>query len=360
MDNNIITRFAEIYESLIFKHAGILRYPEKMKNDIINIVEESFQQYLNTGKKKYYESIPINLEGMPRQYSKLLNSYYKYGVTKNTIEIYLSFYDVDDKVYELGGSWSPHGFIISLYVGVQNLANGEKSYDKKDVINNIEHELSHSIQTFIELSMKTNIKAKPGYPSEWVPTKQNEETTKEYRNYGADYMVSGVEFFPLLRSNISEFLKYPRNKYDFLLFVYGSPFFIQLKLNKPKMYERAVKEAWKIVAEQLDNNPENENKSKNTFKMWKFISENKINIINQIDKLINKERPVEIDSLPSLLKETIKILLKNLQMQNYDKRSFNGEPIFRFCFEDIKKDNSILIQLVTASGKHTIFTLVRP
>lgn len=320
-----------------YKIAGLLAYPPKMKEDILNFIEKSIDEHLRSGKSYFITKININLEGLPRQYKVdrfgfLAGSWITVKLIMSD-ETYHGWKDVPKAISKssLGGSW--HADNMELVVNMPYVYDDYSDGSNDDYYNKrkhsfddiVKHELSHFMQTVIEFAVSPgNLKTKPGYPSEG---NMSENIIDEKKKGYNTYYTSGIEFFPTLKSQIDLFLRQKnKTKYDFLLFVSADPFFVGWKLEKPDLYKRAVKEAWKLVNDKLDYSIENEADGKSRFELWKVLADNKKFIINYADELgyeLAFEESSEV--VPEIIKRAFKLLKTRAGVENYELNFFRKE-----------------------------------
>ncbi len=307
----------------LYKMAGILPYPPKMKEEVLKIVKEAYAAYQNSKQMSSEKLINIDLTGLPPQYSKLekelADSGYSILVSTDIVEM-----TEENKFKTVTmGSWNPHYEELNVKLIIHN---GKPFFDRIEDI--VEHELIHMMQTLIEkhnprLAEHSKVlKTKPGYPSEWKPSKQEEVYSDAYRIHGRHYLSSGVEFFSQLRNNIEIFKKLQnKTKYDFLRFVNGTEFFVNLKLEKPKLWERAVKEAWKELSDDFNTDPEKELEAKNDYDSWNFMSKNKVKLLEKANSM-GFDAPFSLQSADPLIQEAFKHLLHATRLSDYSEDQF--------------------------------------
>jgi len=377
-----------LYRSYIFcKKAGMLSFPTKMRDEIVAEAVSIFNRYLQTRNSgPFYKKIQVDYEGLPESYHSELFPKHEYISSEFYV---LDADDISPNTKFVLGAWSPSRNILEFKIIVV-----DDEFDKERFSDTVEHELSHMIQTFLKASLfmkdrrknknkslkplvdieshtDKRLKVKPGYPAQWTSDEVEEHLKDEYSEGGTYYYTAGVEFFPQLRSNINGFFRpnelgqLTKNRYDFMRFIHSNPFMVDLKIHKPQMYRRAVIEAWKIVEDKLNRDPQKEALSKERFESWKFISDNKLNIIKFADSRgLNKIIP--ISSVPEVVKEAVSRLLKGLQMygspfkRDGEEINVDLNDVSAVVFGEDKPSNAIDFICIIENETIPLISLRRP
>jgi len=270
-----------------FKLAGILKYPPKMKKEIMYYLNYALNDNKYFDKDYFVKKIYIDLDGLPKNYKLPLLK----GVAKmlgKYITLDISFYEKDEDIEDLGY------FDENLLELKLNLVNNESYLE--DIESTIEHELMHLVQyllkqttsykinrfdddEFLEseelkethkyyesdqdnlqyLKNKYKIRNKiqlndPNYlglPSEYDKNKYIDLNKKQLPHHSQD----PIEFFTDLNDTINNFIFIGATRDNFNKMInseigYESTkyFWKHIKYNE-KLYNRAVKELWKVYQE---------------------------------------------------------------------------------------------------------------
>jgi len=253
------------------KLAGMLKFSQKMRDDIIKLVEKNYKIVKKEKLKRFkaIEEIPIYLDDLPESYGlkRLLKDTLLDELSN--LQLRINFYS-SDKALDFG-QFDSVNISINLNIKLTNF-----NYDKKELKTTVEHELIHFTQFLLSLKLnkmnpvintEENIEDMTENQINRLKIKHNIDPVnlnftgypkgfdmKQYTKHVLDkdyYENIPEEFFTLLHDAIIELKQSKRkSKQYFNEFISGKncsldtkKFLERIKYNE-KLYQRAIKELY--------------------------------------------------------------------------------------------------------------------
>lgn len=247
------------------KCLAFMPYPPKMKEAILKEINDYVKNHDDLFERDFSTMhefpIKVNLEGLPNNYPKNVDLKY--------IDIIIKFIPKDmAKLQDLHGFIElkdpPYYIQVNVYYdenGIIDITNEEEvvaSYTET-----IEHELTHFVSSILTKSKEYKIDKSlepdiyKGFPKEFDEEKFNKKFHHISKDENIKYNLDPIEFWTQIR-DISNQLKNEKitlNKFKDIVGLndlkYAWHPFRHYKIAFPKMWQRAVKELYKLMSNNI-------------------------------------------------------------------------------------------------------------